>query len=314
GPTTRGFDRFMGFHHAREMATWMVDDRVTENIHVNQMLPRITEASVAYLETRAAKKDGPFFLYVPLSSPHTPIVPVEPWIGKSGLNAYADFVMQTDDTVVRVLDALDETGLDENTIVVFSSDNGTTPRAKIDELRAMGHDPLAGLRGHKADIWEGGHRVPFVVRWPGVVEAGSVSDEPICQTSLLATLAALFDVALKPDQGVDSFSILPVLRGERIDAPTHPAIVHHSFPGKFAIRVGDWKYIACKNAGGWSKGGDGKPFQLYNLAVDRGETANLIDEEPDVAERLRLKLEKLIADGRSTPGPVQSNDVPVQYP
>lgn len=314
GPTTRGFDLFKGFHHAREMATWMEGDKVTENIHVNQMLPRITEASVDYIRQRAKKKDEPFFLYVPLSSPHTPIVPVEPWIGKSGLNMYADFVMQTDDTVVRVLDALDQTGLDKNTIVIFSTDNGTTPRANIEELRSKGHDPLAGLRGHKADIWEGGHRVPFVVRWPGVVEAGSVSDELICQTSLMATLAALFDATLTEKDAVDSFSILPVLRGEKINEPTHPAIVHHSFPGKFAVRIGDWKYIAAKNSGGWSKGGDGKPFQLYNMAKDRNETTNLIDAEPGKAEQLRLALEKIISDGRSTPGLQQENDVPVQYP
>ena len=241
-------------------------------------------------------------------------MPVEPWIGKSGLNAFADFVMQTDDTVVRVLDALDKTGLAENTIVVFTTDNGTTPRAKIEELRKKGHDPLAGLRGHKADIWEGGHRVPFVIRWPGVVEAGSVTDEPICQTSLMATLAAMFDVELKEDQGVDSFSILPVLKGEKINEPTHPAIVHHSFPGKFAVRIGDWKYIATKNSGGWSKGGDGKPRQLYNMATDRNETTNLIDDKPEIATRLRESLEKIIADGRTTPGPKQDNDVPVQYP
>lgn len=314
GPTTRGFDLFLGFHHAREMATWMKNEQVTENIHVRDMLPRITQASVDYLEERAKKKDGPFFLYVPLSSPHTPIVPIAPWKGKSGINAHVDFTMQTDDTVVRVLDALDRTGLKENTIVVFTTDNGTSPAGKIDEMRKKGHDPLAGLRGHKADIWEGGHRVPFVVRWPGVIKPGAVTDEPICQTSLMATLAEMFGVTLKDGEGVDSFSILSVLRSEKINQPTHPTIVHHSSQGKFAIRIGQWKYIAAKNSGGWSKGGDGKPFQLYDMKTDWAETTNLIDDQPQIANRLREALEKLIADGRSTPGPKQENDVTVQYP
>lgn len=313
GPTTRGFDTFKGFHHAREMATWMEGDKVTENIHVNQMLPRITEASIAYIEERAKEKDKPFFLYIPLSSPHTPIVPIAPWKGKSGINAHVDFTMQTDDTVVRVLDAIDDAGLSENTIVVFTTDNGTSPAGKIDQMRAKGHDPLAGLRGHKADIWEGGHRVPFVVRWPGVVEARSVSDEPICQTSLMATLAELFGVDLAEDQGVDSFSILSVLRGEEVDQPTHPAIVHHSVSGQFAIRIGDWKYIACKNSGGWSRGGDGKPHQLYNLKTDRNETTNLVDEEILIRNRLMAALQAIVDQGRSTPGPNQDNDVPVEY-
>ena len=314
GPTTRGFDVFKGFHHAREMATWMEGDRVTENIHVRDMLPRITQASVDYITQRGREKDGPFFLYIPLSSPHTPIVPTEDWQGKSGLNAFADFVMQTDDTVVRVLDALDKAGLNENTIVVFTTDNGTTPRADIQELRKKGHDPLAGLRGHKADIWEGGHRVPFVVRWPGMVRAGSVSDEPICQTSLMSTCAELLGVDLADDEGVDSYSILDVLKGQPVTEPTHPTIVHHSINGKFAIRIGDWKYIACKNSGGWSKGGDNKPEQLYNMKTDRNETTNLVDQHPEIRQRLRKALEKLIADGRSTPGSKQENDVEVQFP
>lgn len=314
GPTTRGFDTFLGFHHAREMATWMVDDEITENIHVQQMLPRITHEAVDYIGERGSKKDGPFFLYVPLSSPHTPIVPDDAWQGKSKINAYADFVMQTDDTVVRVLKALDEAGLTENTLVIFTADNGTSPRAEIPELKKHGHDPLARLRGHKADIWEGGHRVPFVVRWPGVVEPGAVTDEPICLNSLMATSAAILGVELAEDQGVDSFSILPVLRGEKINEPTHPIIVHHSISGKFAARIDDWKYIAAKNSGGWSKGGDNKPFQLYNMLEDRNETTNLIDEKPEVAKRVRELLEMVIANGRSTPGPEQSNDVKVQYP
>ncbi len=312
GPTTRGFDEFYGFHHAREMATWMVGSVVTQNIHVQKMLPFITDTAVEYIDVRGKRNDGPFFLYLPLSAPHTPIVPTEDWQGKSEINAHADFVMQVDDTVVRVLEALDRNKLADNTIVIFTADNGTSPAGKIDEMREKGHDPLAGLRGHKADIWEGGHRVPFVARWPGVVEPGSVSDEPICQTSLLATCAELLGRALPEDGGVDSFSILPVLRGEDTTGPTHPSIVHHSVSGKFAIRVGDWKYIACKGSGGWSKGGDGKPEQLYNMKRDRAEKNNLIEQEAERAEAMRRALMDVIERGRSTAGPEQANDVPVE--
>ena len=311
GPTTRGFNTFLGFHHAREMATWMVDDVVTENIHVQQMLPRITQSAVNYINDRA-KADGPFFLYLPLSAPHTPIVPDAAWQGKSKINPYADFVMQTDDTVVRVLKALDDAKLSENTIVVFTADNGTSPRADFDELKKAGHDPVAGLRGHKADIWEGGHRVPFVVRWPGVVQPGVVTDEPICLNSLMATCAELLGVELAADEGVDSFSILPELRGETIDKPTHPVIVHHSISGKFAVRIGDWKYIHVKNSGGWSKGGDGKPTQLYNLREDLGEQDNLVDKESERVQAMRQTLMDVIEQGRSTSGPRLENDVQVQ--
>ncbi|MEM9346893.1 MAG: arylsulfatase [Planctomycetota bacterium] len=310
-PLRHGFDTFFGFHHAREMATWMEDETVTENIHVKQMLSRITQEAVDYIDERGGKKDGPFFLYLPLSSPHTPIVPTEPWLGKSKLGPYGDFVMQTDDTAVRVLEALDRNKLADNTIVIFTADNGCAPPAKIEDLRKKGHDPMAGLRGHKADVWEGGHRVPFVVRWPGVVEAGSVSDEPICLNSLMATCADMLGVELATDEGVDSFSILTVLRGETIDKPTHPVIVHHSFSGKFAIRVGDWKYMHCKGSGGWSKGGDGKPFQLYNLREDRGEQNNLVDIAPQRTRAMRQALMETIENGRSTRGPKQANDVPV---
>ena len=312
GPTTRGFDTFLGFHHAREMATWMVDDEVTENIHVNQMLPRITQTAVDYIDARGKDQGRPFFLYLPLSAPHTPIVPIEPWLGKSGLGDYGDFVMQTDDSVARVLEALERNKLTENTLVIFTADNGCAPPAKIDALRQQGHDPMAGLRGHKADAWEGGHRVPFVVRWPGVVKPGAVTDEPICLNSLMATCAELLGVALGEDEGVDSFSILSVLRGQEIDKPTHPVIVHHSISGKFAIRIGDWKYLHCEGSGGWSKGSDGKPAQLYNLIKDRGEQNNQIDKDPQRAEAMRQALMDVIDRGRSTPGPKQANDVAVK--
>ena len=311
GPITRGFDFFRGFHHAGEMRTWIEQDEVTANIPTRQMLPRITKSAITYLHQRAEQKDGPFFLYVPLNAPHGPLVPTKAWQGKSKLNIYADFVMQVDDTVRRIVKALDESGLSKETLVFFTADNGCSPVAKLPQLRKKGHDPMGGLRGHKADAWEGGHRVPFVARWPGVIPPGAVTDEPICLNNLMATCADILGAKLPEDAGVDSFSILPVLKGKAVTTPTHPMMIHHSVSGRFALRRGTWKYLACKGSGGWSKGDDGKPEQLYDLSADLAEQKNLIDSEPEKAREMRKLLKQAVGEGRTTPGPKQRNDVPV---
>src|SRR5262249_6245450 len=157
--------------------------------------------AVATIRRRAdgAKAGMPFFLYLALAAPHTPIAPQSPWLGKSGLNPYADFVMQVDAAVGEVLAALDERGLAGETLVIFTSDNGCSPEAKFDELRAGGHDPGAGFRGHKADIFEGGHRVPFLVRWPGVVAPGRRSNQLVGLMDLMATCAEIIGTRLPDD-------------------------------------------------------------------------------------------------------------------
>ena len=172
GPTTRGFDTYLGFHHARMMKSVFEDDRVTRIVEPVDMLPLLAEKAAGYVRDRA-EADKPFFLYLALSSPHTPIVPSKAWQGKSGLGDYADFVMETDGAVGEVLKALDEAGVADNTLVIATSDNGCSPAAKVDALEAKGHFPSARFRGYKSDMWEGGHRVPFLVRWPGRVKAGS---------------------------------------------------------------------------------------------------------------------------------------------
>jgi arylsulfatase A len=313
GPIARDFDVFHGYHHAREMRTWIEQDTVTENLESpERMLPRITASSVAYIRERGAKKDGPFFLYVPLNSPHTPIVPSPEWVGKSGLGHYSDFVMQTDHAVVEILNAIDEAGLTDRTIVFFTTDNGTAPNgASVKTTPAGEYDPLGGLRGHKADVWEGGHRVPYLVRWPGVIDPGSISNETICHNNLLATCADILGTALPDNAGVDSFSIFSLLRNETTTAPTHPYVIHHSISGHFAIRQGKWKLLACRGSGGWSKGDDGQPAQLYDLSSDRDEENNLIESNPKIAKELADLLETAVANGRSRPGPPQKNDVPV---
>ena len=311
GPITKGFDYYRGFHHAREMHSWIVQDEVVKHIELTEVLPQLTSESVTYIKERAEKKDGPFFLYVPLGSPHTPIAPSKGWLGKSGVSPYADFVMESDNSVVEILKALDDTGMAENTIVFFTTDNGCSPKANFKQLLAKGHDPSYSLRGHKADAWDGGHRVPYVVRWPKQIPAGQVSDELICHNNLFATCAEILGQNIPSEAAPDSFSILPVLKGSKSDKPTHPVVIHHSYSGLFAIRQGSWKYLACTGSGGWSKGGDGKPSQLYDLSKDRKESNNLIESNPEKAKYMLKLLEDSIAKGRTTPGPDLKNDTEV---
>lgn len=311
GPTTKGFDFYRGFHHAREMHSWIDQDEVVKHIELTAVLPELTSQSVSYIKERATKKDGPFFLYVPLGSPHTPIAPSKNWLGKSGISPYADFVMETDNNVVEILNTLDETGLAENTIIFFTTDNGCSPQANYKELLSKGHDPSYSLRGHKADAWDGGHRVPYVVRWPKRIKGGQVSNELICHNNLFATCADILNVEIPSGAAPDSFSILPVLEGKKLDKPTHPVVIHHSYSGLFAIREGKWKYMACSGSGGWSKGGDGKKSQLYDLSKDQKESNNLVESSPEKAEYMLKLLETSIAKGRTTPGPELKNDAEV---
>jgi len=319
GPTTRGFDYFWGCSNARTMSGLIENDRVVENLPPVQMLPRLEGQVRRYLadHAAAARSGRPFFLYVPLTSPHTPILPTPEWQGKSGLGAYGDFVMQTDAVVGNILAALDEHGLADNTLVIFTSDNGCSPQADTPGLEQQGHFASADLRGYKADIWDGGHRVPFFVRWPGRIKADTVSPQLICHVDLLATCAELLGVALPAEAGEDSVSLLPAFLG--VDrAPLHEAVVHHSIHGMFSIRQGPWKLELCPGSGGWGAPGDtaarraGRPeVQLYNLDHDRAEATNLEAENPGVVERLTRLLQRLVAEGRSTPGPRQANDVPI---
>jgi arylsulfatase A len=322
GPTTRGFDYFWGCSNARTMSGLVENDRVIESLEPLAMLPRLERQAVAYVRDHAAaaRAGRPFFLYVPLTSPHTPILPTPEWQGKSGLGAYADFVMQTDAVVGAILAALEAQGLAENTLVLFTADNGCSPQAGTKELEAQGHYASAHYRGYKADIWEGGHRVPFFARWPGRIAAGSVSQQLICHVDLLATCAELLGAPLPAQAAEDSVSILPALFGTAV-APLREAVVHHSINGQFSIRQGSWKLALCPGSGGWGKPSDaeaaklGLPsWQLYDLSSDPAETTNLVAAQAGIAARLHAQLERIVADGRSTPGPRQPNDVTVRLP
>ncbi len=338
GPVSLGFDYFHGISASLDMPPYVFieNDRVTvlptvekewirkgpaaENFEAIDVLPALTGKAVDYIKGRAAaaKSGTPFFLYLPLNSPHTPILPTKEWQGKSGLNDYGDFVMQTDATVGAVLDALDQQGLAENTLVIFTSDNGCSPSAGFPELLAKGHNPSYQFRGTKADIFDGGHHIPFIARWPGHVKPGSTSDQLVCLADLFATCANILVKKLPDTIAEDSVSLLPVLEG-RAEQPIHEAVIHHSINGSFAVRQGNWKLELCPGSGGWSDPKPGAPeadklppIQLYDLSNDIGETHNVQAEHPEIVSKLTKILEKYIADGRSTPGTPQSNTGPVE--
>ncbi|MBK1881273.1 arylsulfatase [Luteolibacter pohnpeiensis] len=335
-PSSRGFDEFFGIAASLDMPPYsFIDgdhfspaidtekslfmDRVgpaAKDFEAIEVLPMLTQKADEYIR-KHAKSDKPFFLYLPLTAPHTPLVPSKEWQVKSGLGPYGDFVMQTDATIGTVLAALDETGIAEQTLVIVTSDNGCAPMAGVKALEEQGHHPSAQFRGLKSDIWEGGHRLPFVVRWPGKVAAGSTNPALICLGDFMATCADLLEVKLPDNAAEDSISILPLLLGKTGEAPRR-SIVHHSNNGSFAIREGSWKLELCPGSGGWGNPTDqaamkrGLPaVQLYDLSKDISETTNVEAEHPEVVTHLRALLEQQIADGRSTPGDKQQNDAPI---
>lgn len=292
GPVTRGFDTFWGCSNARTMSSLVEQDRVTEILAPVDVLPRLARRAVSDIERLAADPAKPFFLYVALTSPHTPILPAPEWKGKSGLGDYGDFVMQTDAVVGDLLAALDRSGRAANTLVVFSADNGCSPQAGVAKLEKAGHFPSGPFRGYKSDLWEGGHRVPLLARWPGRIAPGTRSERVVCLTDLFATAAALLEHPVPAGAAEDSESFLPALLG-RPGAPPRGPLVHHSIEGRFALRDGRWKLALCAGSGGWSKGKEDNP-QLYDLAADPGETRNLAQAHPDEVRRLRASLEAIV--------------------
>jgi arylsulfatase A-like enzyme len=223
--------------------------------------------------------------------------------------------MQVDDAVGKVIDALERNGQAGRTLVILTSDNGFAPPATdLAALERQGHHPSGPFRGAKADIFEGGHRIPFIARWPGRVKPGATCADTVCLTDLLATCAGAVGVSLPDDAGEDSVSLLPDLLGTAA-GPVREATVHHSANGSFAIRQGPWKLILCPDSGGWSAPRPGTaaakglpPVQLYHLGDDIAERRNLQAEHPEVVARLTRLLERYVSEGRSTPGRPQANE------
>ncbi|MEP2774646.1 MAG: arylsulfatase [Luteolibacter sp.] len=331
GPVDLGFDSWFGITASLDFPPYVwIRDRnwIDEGTHVKafnrdgpasadfeavDVLDKLTDETVDFISKSDA--DKPFFIYMPLPSPHTPIVPSNEWQGKSGLGKYGDFVMQTDAVVGRVVKALEDKGISGNTILIVTSDNGCSKAADIPDLEKQGHYPSAQYRGSKADIWEGGHRVPFLVKWPDVIPAGSLSAETTCQTDMLATCAELLGKELPANAGEDSESILPLFKGGKTDF-SRKGIIHHSVSGHFAYREGNYKLILAAGSGGWSAPNEnaakkqGLPeAQLYDLAADPGEQNNLYKSNPEIAERLLAQLTTYVNSGASVEGKDSANDV-----
>lgn len=335
GPTTRGFDHSFCVSASLDMPPYVYieDDRFSKRPTIQQdrvpfpafvragpraadftfdtVLDRLTAEAANVVRKRAQTKK-PFFLYFPLTAPHKPTLPHERFRGRTDLGPYGDFIAQVDATVGEILDALDETGAADETLLVFTSDNGSymhrfdnertdhVDNDTVQGYRAEHHRANGPFRGTKADIWEGGHHVPFFVRWPGRVEAGSECDEPICHVDLFATCAAVVGAQLTNDVAEDSLSLLPLLEGK--DAGRGAPVIHHSAAGMFAIRDGKWKLVLGNGSGGRAKPRGkpfGKPYRLFDLSEDIAETANLVEKHPQVVERLTKTFERIRTSGRS---------------
>ena len=295
--------------------SWWREGPTSDDFIHDDVTPNFFRKSFRYINENA-ESDNPFFLYLALPSPHTPILPTKEWKGLSGLNPYGDFVLMIDHYMGQLNRLIKDAGIEENTILIFTSDNGCSPAAGIKEMKEMGHHPLGIFRGHKADIFEGGHRVPFIVKWPKTIRKGKISNEIVCTTDLMATCAEIIGDTLDHNEGEDSYSLLPLFDDRNFITPLREATIHHSINGSFAIRKGEWKLIMCPGSGGWShpkpdnkKVIDTLPkIQLYNLRADPSESVNLQSINSEKVEELETLLKKYIIEGRSTPGLKQTND------
>jgi arylsulfatase A len=277
---------------------------------LDAILPEITDRACEFIRKTAGAPE-PYFMYLPLTAPHTPLAVTKEWQGKSGLNAYGDYVMETDAVIGRVLNTLDETNTAKNTLVIITSDNGCAPYVGIQELASKGHNPNWPYRGFKTDIWEGGHRIPFIVSWPRVVSSGTTCRELVQQVDTTATIADILHLDLPPNVGEDSFSFLPLLTGK--DKGARTSAVNQSIQGLLAIRQGPWKLIFGPGSGGWGKSSDMRAQQLYQLDDDPGEERNVFEDHPDLVKELTSTMQQIVDSGRSTPGPAQRNDVAVHW-
>lgn len=338
GPIDIGFDRFFGISASLNMSPfcYLVDDRPlirptiptprirTEFIAVDQgirspdftiagVMPMLTGQAIRHIDDHMAEAPvQPFFLYFPLTAPHLPAIPNVEFHGTSDAGTYGDFVREVDATVGAILETLDRHGLSDNTLVIFTSDNGGLyhywtpqeaddvehykPTARGRQMQVYGHQGNAHLRGTKADIWEGGHRVPYIATWPAKIRAGATSDALIELTDLLATTAAILGEELGEEEGPDSRNTLPIMLDDEDTPPVRQYAVHHSLWGNFAIRRGDWKMIPSRGSGGFTRPREivpqpGEPTgQLYNLKHDPSETKNLWNQRPDIVAELQELL------------------------
>jgi arylsulfatase A len=329
GPLTVGFDYFFGIAASLDMAPYcyIENDRVTEipteptegkpfpvnwrpgrraaNFRHEEVLDKCAEAAERWLRRHVkTAPERPFFLYYALTAPHTPVLPLPQYQGKSRAGIYGDFVVQVDDVLGRLVDLLRELRVWENTLLILTSDNGSTMTIRK-EFQEYQHATNYIFRGQKSDIWEGGHRVPFIVTWPGKIKPGSRCDRAICLVDLFATVADLLEQPLPKGAAEDSVSFARLFFAPQTSWQ-RPAFVMHSVNGFFAIRDGDWKLLECRGSGGWSLPEakvpkDAPPMQLYNLAEDISEQRNLYHERPEIVRALQEKLEQIRGTDSSSP-------------
>jgi len=330
GPTSVGFDEFYGIAASLDMIPYVFlkNDHTAEPVNREQtaikfpkfvrqgpkgetfepqdVLDKLTQKAVTFISSHAHDQN-PFFLYLPLTAPHKPAWPAQRFVGATGLGPYGDFVHQVDWTVGQVLAALDDQGIADNTLVIYSSDNGSymyrTPAERPDHVEdesvqgyhTQNHQPNYIWRGTKADIWEAGHHVPFFVRWPGKLTAGEKVSQTICMTDLFATIAEIVGIPVPEGAAEDSYSFAPLLFGQA-ERYSRPPVIHHSAGGMFSIRDGKWKLVLGNGSGGREKPKGkpfGEPYSLLDLQKDPSETTNVIDQFPQVAERLTVEFKKI---------------------
>lgn len=329
-PTDHGFDYYFGIPSSLDFAPYLYfeNDHVVEQptatspgskeprgvfwragamspgFSHEQCLPTITNKAVDVIKERLSSKKQPLFLYVPLPAPHTPWLPMAEYRGKSGAGTYGDYVMEVDAMLGRILAAVKDSGEEDNTLFIFTSDNGAD--WKPEDIDRYGHRANAEWRGEKADIWEAGHRIPFLARWPGVIKNGTVSDQRLSLTDLMATVAAITGATIPANAAEDSFNILPALAG-KAKAPIRPSIIDHSVEGVFCITEGDWKLEEGLGSGGFSSpklvepAANGPKGQLYNLARDPHEQHNLYLQQPEIVQHLASLLAQAKAAGHTRP-------------
>jgi arylsulfatase A-like enzyme len=324
GPIEYGFEYYFGDDVPNfPPYTFIENDRVTkiptiekpdslfgekglmvEGWQLDQVMPEITKIALTYIKN-AGKKDRPFFLYFPLTAPHDPIAPTKQFIGTSQAGLYGDYVQEIDWAVGQILDILEQNQIERNTLLIFTSDNGsrggdgTNWLGELGSVMKFGHSPNGRLRGFKGDIWEAGHRVPFIIKWKEKIKSGQVRDDLISQVDILATLSSIVGYILPKNSAEDSYDFSTIILDDKaVDSP-RKTLVNHSVDGSFAVRKGYWKLIFTNRSGGMSNGlfpegfGITTPGQLYNLENDLGEQQNLYEEYPEIVEELTKILDEI---------------------
>ncbi|MBE9461544.1 sulfatase-like hydrolase/transferase [Dyadobacter subterraneus] len=300
-PSEKGIVKMEGKNSPR--GVFWREGKASTNFKIEKTLDHFSYKASEFL-TNSSKKKKPFFLYLPLTSPHTPWLPSAQFKDKSKAGIYGDFVAHTDNVVGKVLHTLDSLGLTENTLVIFTSDNGADWKPG-DKKIYPDHQANYIFRGQKSDIWEGGHHVPFIASWPKNIRPNQSTTETICLTDLLATFASITGQKIPDNVAQDSFDFSILFNGNKSTKSIRKSIIHHSIQGMFAIKSGKWKYIDGQGSGGWSKDESATvdlKSQLYDLGKDPTESQNVVEEFPDIAKKLKAELDAQNANGFTRPG------------